>query len=61
MNAVAKNILVNAAKATNQDPQKTLELAAGSLTDEQLKKVRSIMRAGIQINHQTIAPVFKNS
>lgn len=61
MNAVAKNVLLNAAKATNQDTQKTLELAARSLTEEQLKKVRSIMEAGIHIDHNTIAPVFKNN
>ena len=54
MNEIAKNILVNAAKSSNQNVEQTLELAAGSLTQKQLVQVKTMMRAGITISYKTV-------
>ena len=54
MDEIAKNILVNAAKATSQDVDKTMGLVAGSLTTQQLVQVKTLMRAGVRIDHNTV-------
>ena len=58
MNEITKNILVNAAKSTNQNVEQTLELAAESLTPLQMCQVKTVMRAGITIDHKSVNELF---
>ncbi len=58
MNEVKKNILVNAAKSCNQDVDTTMELAAEALTGLELVTTKTLMRAGIEINHTTVNKYF---
>jgi hypothetical protein len=54
MRTIAKNVLVNAAKSTDQDLNKTLELAAGTLNDEELVQAKAALEAGHTIDWSTI-------
>ena len=58
MNAILMNVLVNAAKSTNQDVNKTLKLVAKMLNTQQLDQVRTLMQAGIKINHNNVKDLF---
>lgn len=58
MNAIAKNILVNAAKSTNQDIEQTLILAARSLTHQQIFQVKNLMEKNVVIDHKSVNEWF---
>lgn len=58
MRQIAKNVLVNAAKSTDQDLNKTLELAAGTLNEEELVQARTALKTGHTIDWTTINSIF---
>lgn len=58
MSTLTKNILINAAKTTNQNPEKTIELAGDLLNKYEKQKIRDAMESGNPLDWKTIDHLF---
>lgn len=58
MSPVTKNILVNAAKSTNQNAEKTIKLTQDLLDEHQQQTIRDAMNSGNPLDWNTIDLIF---